>query len=201
MNELIVATGRTGRKFVNDETKETDVTPFVIGQSKGRFGIGLFVVRADGTKQAWTWGPIWPRYLIRAWRAMKLLEEMPRIYINSAPSCLNLAEEESCGDDGSSIGFGGYEEFREVRAKVLALFPTEDQLERMLSVCDKHHLDISLEEIEEQRSKLSTAEEVLERICAADDARNKIWRETEQTEIPGPAAPSIWKCFRRLFKD
>ncbi len=213
---VIVATGNTGKKFFNGETEQVDVTPFVGQDSMGQFGVGLFVTRADGAKQGWTWGLIGPRHLIQSWRAMKLLEEMPRIQLHGTPShCWSLAAEQLRGYDDKYLDeegalYGDYEKFREARAKVLAMFPTDDELKAMLAVVEEHELDISVKEVERERKKYPTpVEAILQRLRVADDARRerdrvetevRAKREAERVKIPEAAIlPKRKGFFRRLF--
>ncbi len=211
----VVCIGQTSKKFFNGETERVDITPFVGQDNVGQFGIGLFVTRPNGTKQDWTWGLIRPRHLIQSWRAMKLIEEIPRVVLHGTLChCWILANENIYGynkkylDEEGTV-YGDYEKFREARAKVLAMFPTDDELKAMLAVVGEQELDVRVEEIEEQRKKLSSAEEILKRLIVVDDIRRKrdclkadthSKREAEGVRIPNPVAfPKLKSFFLKLL--
>ncbi|MBY0472990.1 hypothetical protein K2Q00_01730 [Patescibacteria group bacterium] len=212
---VVVLTGNTGKKFFYGETEQADVTPFVGQDNMGQFGIGIAVTRPNGTKQGWIWGLVMPRHLIQSWRAMKLLEEMPRIKLPGTLShCWSLAKEKLQGYDYKYLDeegavWGSYEKFREARAKVLAMFPTDDELKAMLAIVNEQGLNIRVEEIEEQREKLSSADGILKRLIVADDvwrerdrleAESRAKRESERVKASDPASlPGRKGFFRQLF--
>ncbi|OGG85875.1 hypothetical protein A2392_00465 [Candidatus Kaiserbacteria bacterium RIFOXYB1_FULL_46_14] len=210
---IVICTGKTGRKYINDEGEQADVTPFV-GSDNDQLGIGIFVTRADGTEKAWIWGLLIPHLLIRSWRAMKLLEAMPRIRVHGSLShCWSLAcdplhsgENKYLDEEGAL--FGNYDKFREARAQILAAFPSTTMLKNMLKVIDKHGLQVSNNEIQMCRSKLAAANIILERLCVADEARRRraeveananAKREADRIKIAEAVMEKRKSFFRRWF--
>jgi hypothetical protein len=212
---IIVCTGQSSKKSAQGETAPVDVTPIVCVDTTEEFGVGVVMVNDKGEQKVWVWGLMWPRKLIQSWRAMKMLEEAPRIVNGTLCLAWTLSLEDVYGSsdekylDELGIAFGGHEKFREVRAKVLAMFPTDEELKAMLAVVQEHELEVRFEEIEEERKKLSSKEEILKRLCIADEDRHvrnrleaeaRAKREAERVKIPNPATlPNRKSFFHRLF--
>lgn len=161
---IVVCRGATSKKFVNGASVETDVTPCVGQDRMGHFGVGIISLQPDGIERIWLWGLIMPRHLIQSWRAMKLLEETPRIDVHRTLSHYwTLAGEMLYGYSDRLLNpegaaFGDYEKFRETRARVLAQFPNDDELNAMLAIIAGHELDIDFKEIEKERATLHVSQ-------------------------------------------
>lgn len=209
MTHVVVCTGQTTKKLLYGGTGEVEVTPFVGQDSMRHFGVGIGILYPDGRADGCIWGLIMPQFLIQSWRAMKMLEKTSQVYAGyGLASFWYLGRERLHTSDlhyleEASRLFENYEQFREVRAQALASFPTEEELEKMLAVVEVQKLDISKNEIEEQRRNLEPASQILERLRAADKVReDKVRDENSRRAAPTPPPPPKRKgFFARLFSN
>ena len=153
MTGIIVAKGRTTRKTVEfHEPGEFDVTPVVTADGGGRFsrlGVGFYV---DADKKPKIIALGMPNLLVRSWRAMKLLEELPRLDMHRTLfACWSAASEQSLLNDARHIQhlaamFPSAGAFRAIRARVLSMDPS-GEMTAMLNVIEEHDLDIDVTEL------------------------------------------------------
>jgi hypothetical protein len=195
---VVVCTGKSSKKFINNSEDQVDVTPFIGQDHMGQFGVGFKLLHNNGCQEGRLWGLMMPQHLIQSWRAMKMIEELPRIELCGTLTGSWYMARENLGYDSRYLDkeghvFGDYEKFRELRARVLAMFPNNDELIAMLALAEENSIKLDTYEIEEERNKLSSADEILKRLRIADDARcerNRLEaevsanREAERAKIP-----------------
>lgn len=203
---IVIQTGKTSMKFIEDNAEQAEVTPFV-GHMSQQLGVGIFLPDDNGH----LWGLLSPHQLIRSWRAMKLLEVVPRIYTRSTLCrCWYLADEdlgyvEFQHLDDASLLYGSREELQKARAEVIAMFPSEDELDLMLAIANANHIQINHREIAREKKRLSPASEVFLKLRAADEKRAEQLREQRLAEekrlivAKEPTAPKRKSLFRRWF--
>jgi len=177
---VIICTGKTSKKFINGGAEKLDVIPFVGQKKPGQweeFGIGIIVQGLGGEQKYWVWGLLNPHHLIRSWRAMKLLEEIPQVRTaNTLCHCWYLAGERLHDSeikylDKEGVAYGKYEEFRILRAKILDMFPTETELDTMATNMANGDVRVDPREIVKERRRLSSADQILDRLRLVDEER------------------------------
>src|SRR3989344_8938158 len=129
MKGLVVAIkGIESEKMVNGYRKK--IVPCV-GENEGSMGVG-FLISGEGT--GYLKGPIFPRLLLKSWRAMKLLENIWMIENGTLYHCWEAgskhADERSLNDLARQ--FISREKFDETRNEILLSAPSAEELDSMI---------------------------------------------------------------------
>lgn len=210
-DSVVVYNGETSKKFIEDEMEQATITPFVSADMLA-LGLGLSITLADGTAHTTTWELMSPRTLIRSWRAVKMLEALPNLQIHGSLSlCWTLAKEtlashaDTYPDELGTL-YGDYEQSREMRANILASYPTPDTLASMLAVIKKLGLKINTEEIGASEKNLEAPKVILKRLIEADVDRHKrleLRAKTVEGKLAifprSEAVPKRRSLFERVF--
>jgi hypothetical protein len=214
MTGIVVALGRTTKKFVETEAKDHDVTPYVGVTERGVLGAGYRYL--SGSQEL---GYVWansPALLVRSWRAMKLLEEVPRVYTHQTIcACWFVAgikihshEEQYLRHLGEK--FGSRETVDIARARILATLPLEHELQAMLEIIEKNGIRIDTDEVRHVFARISppmdTALKSIHRqaeMRLAEGIRNRNTAAVQQAKqkrsviSPHPLRREFWE---RLFE-
>lgn len=202
---VIVASGSPSTKAVDGE--ECEVIPFA-GADKGgefsSFGVGFLCVDLDGPGGS-LWGLVMPHMLIQSWRAMKLLEHIPQIEHGTLCACWYAANERVHESDQRHIDelrtqFDNPGRFEALRAEVLALVPTNEELDAMLTIVRDNNVDVSVYELTRlvEQGKLAP-HPIIEELAQKDEARNREYQEREAfIKAPMPAEESLGTLFEEL---
>jgi len=182
---VIVASGSPSTKAVDGQ--ECEVIPFAGADKEGEFssfGVGFLCVDLDGPGGS-LWGLVMPHKLIQSWRAMKLLEHIQKIEHGTLCACWYAANERVHESDQRHIDrlmmqFDSPGRFEALRADILALVPTNDELEAMLTIVRDSNIDVSVYELTQlvKQGKLSP-HPIIEELVQRDEARSREYKERE----------------------
>ncbi len=206
MSVLIILSGPVTQKVVelrgNVERGLYNVRPH-IGCNGDECGIGIFV--GDTKERGETYGVTANFPLYQAWRALKLLEEVPFIKDGTLANCWHAATENVLQSDWRHLDefgthFSTYGESRIVRARALALVPSRVEMCTMLDAVHEHDINIWHFELEvEHRKSRAAGVMVLDRLATVDHER---WEEARIAALQNDVVPrrGIGTILRSLLR-
>lgn len=183
MKGLVVAIkGIESEKMVNGYRKK--IVPFV-GENEGSMGVG-FLISGEGT--GYLKGPIFPRLLLKSWRAMKLLENIWMIENGTLYHCWEAGSKDAGEESLNKLArqFISREKFDETRNEILLSAPSAEELDSMIIAFKGVNITDCGWELEEEakegRIKLTPAvQSVIEEV---QKRQEKNIREQEEIKKP-----------------
>jgi hypothetical protein len=143
--------------------------------------------------------------LIQSWRAMKLLEYVPRIGRGTLCACWyatgkRVHDSDKRYLDDLASQFSTREEFETIRARVLASVPDAEEFDRMLTMVRDKSIDVSVDELTEliEQGELPHHEIVNELVRKDEERRHEYEAREAFVEAPMPPAESLGKLFEDL---
>lgn len=199
---VVIAEGRPSIKVVDNQERE--VVPFT-GTERGSgvtFGAGFYFANEGG---GFISGVAAPRKLIRSWRAMKLIEQVPKIGYGTLFACWNAAQEwvhdsEKRYIDGLASQFSSPETFEAIRSDILNAVPTAEEFEQMLTIVRVENLRVFVKELTEliERDELPH-HPIVDELVQEEEERWRRYREHKAfVEAPMSPAESLGALFEEL---
>lgn len=204
---VIIASGNASLKSVGDNGQSIEIVPYVVADRPGFCSLGV-AYYSPGSDEGSFWGLIMPHRLLQSWRAMKLLEQAPRIDDYVLCYCWYAASLEVRESDQSKIDdlealFSSRDDFVRARANAIASIPTHKEMEEMLRIVHENNIELPDWELKEIRGLFSNPSPSLEEIMAmvrTDSELRSQARDAKENEDKVAAQPrSRFSWFMRLF--
>lgn len=208
MPAILLAKGPTAYKIVDDEGT-LPIISFMGADSDEphcAFGVGYMV---ESTRQGAIWGLVIPHFLIRSWRAMHLLQKMPRIQWDTLCCCWHSAQpsDTMLRRDREYVEklraqYGDGDAFDAVLSEVLNMRPSDDELVAMLVPLAARGIFVFPSEIRETLGPCSyEVEQILAYMKIEDDARWERGRlRVEATKVAKAKVPPRQVAHRSLWQ-
>lgn len=118
----------------------------LIHDTEIKFGIEL----PPGNKY-FVWGMFYPQSLIRMWRAMMLLDQLPSIQRNCLSTVYEITEyplrRRPSSDWKKMFNMFEPKKLKAIRKKILSLTPPENDFARALGIVTEHNIPIEFSEL------------------------------------------------------
>lgn len=202
---LVIATGKEEFKLVGSFYLRS--TPFVgasahCGGELYEFGVGI---TCSDIKKGAFWGLVHPHMLIQSWRAMRILENIEEIDVNSTlAQAWAAGARESDGwkqEDTTKLAAKvGEDKFNLFRAKILNEVPAPDELAIMLRGIIDNRVEIATWELKKEIEEGRLAPHpLIDEVIAEEKRRAKDRkRAEEESKKPLPPDQSFTHLFRQL---